>query len=38
MYFIEGDLMKIDLGLSVEDKERVLKMDVIIYVGGFMDI
>ena len=30
MHFIEGDLTKIDLGLSAEDKERVLKTDVII--------
>ena len=34
MHFIEGDLTKIDLGLSAEDKERVLKTDVIIHAGG----
>lgn len=38
MHFIEGDLTKIDLGLSAEDKERVLKTDVIIHAGGPMDI
>lgn len=38
MYFIEGDLTKTDLGLSDEDKERVLHTDVIIHAGGQMDI
>ncbi len=38
MHFIEGDLTKIDLGLSAEDKEWVLKTDVIIHAGGPMDI
>lgn len=38
MHFIEGDLTKIDLGLSAEDKELVLKTDVIIHAGGSMDI
>lgn len=38
MQFIEGGLTKIDLGLSAEDKDRVLKTDVIIYAGGPMDI
>ncbi|AIZ61450.1 MxaA domain-containing protein [Bacillus sp. WP8] len=38
MHFVEGDLTKIDLGLSTEDKERVLKTDVIIHAGGPMDI
>ncbi len=38
MHFIEGDLTKIDLGLSAEDKELVLKTDVIIHAGGPMDI
>ncbi|WP_342502243.1 alpha/beta fold hydrolase [Bacillus sp. FSL R5-0397] len=38
MHFVEGDLTKIDLGLSPEDKERVLKTDVIIHAGGPMDI
>ncbi|WP_342495759.1 alpha/beta fold hydrolase [Bacillus sp. FSL K6-0994] len=38
MHFVEGDLTKIDLGLSAEDKERVLKTDVIIHAGGPMDI
>ncbi|MEH7791809.1 alpha/beta fold hydrolase [Bacillus safensis] len=38
MQFIEGDLTKIDLGLSAKDKERVLKTDVIIHAGGPMDI
>lgn len=38
MHFIEGDLTKIDLGLSDEDKDRVLKTDVIIHAGGPMDI
>ena len=32
------DLTKIDLGLSAEDKELVLKTDVIIHAGGPMDI
>lgn len=34
MHFVEGDLTKIDLGLSPEDKERVMKTDVIIHAGG----
>ncbi|MDH6564888.1 nucleoside-diphosphate-sugar epimerase/pimeloyl-ACP methyl ester carboxylesterase [Bacillus sp. TBS-096] len=38
MHFVEGDLTKTDLGLSAEDKERVLKTDVIIHAGGPMDI
>lgn len=38
MHFVEGDLTKVDLGLSAEDKERVLKTDVIIHAGGPMDI
>ena len=38
MHFIEGDLTKIDLGLSAEDKERVMKTDVMIHAGGPMDI
>ncbi|WP_024423391.1 alpha/beta fold hydrolase [Bacillus safensis] len=38
MHFIEGDLTKIDLGLNPEDKERVLKTDVMIHAGGPMDI
>ena len=38
MHFIEGDLTKIDLGLSAEDKEKALKTDVIIHAGGPMDI
>lgn len=38
MHFIEGDLTEIDLGLSAEDKERILKTDVIIHAGGPMDI
>ncbi|WP_178897301.1 alpha/beta fold hydrolase [Bacillus altitudinis] len=38
MHFVEGDLTKIDLGLSPEDKERVLKTDVMIHAGGPMDI
>ncbi|AWI38097.1 mxaA domain protein [Bacillus safensis FO-36b] len=38
MHFVEGDLTKIYLGLSAEDKERVLKTDVIIHAGGPMDI
>ncbi|MEK3881116.1 alpha/beta fold hydrolase [Paenibacillus sp. FSL M7-0420] len=38
MHFIEGDLTKPDLGLSDEDKERVLRTDVIIHAGGQMDI
>nr|MDH3176165.1 alpha/beta fold hydrolase [Bacillus pumilus] len=38
MHFIEGDLTKVDLGLSAEDKEKVLKTDVIIHAGGPMDI
>ncbi|MEK5337921.1 alpha/beta fold hydrolase [Bacillus sp. FSL M8-0166] len=38
MHFVEGDLTKIDLGLSNEDQERVLKTDVIIHAGGPMDI
>ncbi|MEH7776597.1 alpha/beta fold hydrolase [Bacillus altitudinis] len=38
MHFVEGDLTKIDLGLSPEDKERVLKTDVMVHAGGPMDI
>jgi len=38
MHFIEGDLTKTDLGLSDEDKDRILKTDVIIHAGGPMDI
>ncbi|WWL81047.1 alpha/beta fold hydrolase [Bacillus altitudinis] len=38
MHFVEGDLTKVDLGLSAEDQERVLKTDVIIHAGGPMDI
>ncbi|WP_367912847.1 alpha/beta fold hydrolase [Bacillus pumilus] len=38
MHFVEGDLTKVDLGLSAEDKERILKTDVIIHAGGPMDI
>lgn len=38
MHFIEGDLTKPDLGLSDEDKDRVLNTDVIIHAGGQMDI
>ncbi|KWX86083.1 nonribosomal peptide synthetase MxaA [Paenibacillus riograndensis] len=38
MHFIEGDLTKTDLGLSEEDKDRVLNTDVIIHAGGQMDI
>ncbi|MFP7292021.1 alpha/beta fold hydrolase [Bacillus safensis] len=38
MHFIEGDLTKIELGLSAEDKERVMKTDVMIHAGGPMDI
>ncbi|WP_407708669.1 alpha/beta fold hydrolase [Bacillus altitudinis] len=38
MHFVEGDLTKVDLGLSPEDQERVLKTDVIIHAGGPMDI
>ncbi|ETT55167.1 nucleotide sugar epimerase [Paenibacillus sp. FSL R7-269] len=38
LFFIEGDLTKPDLGLSDEDKERVLSTDVIIHAGGQMDI
>ncbi|MGN7764885.1 alpha/beta fold hydrolase [Paenibacillus sp. 22594] len=38
MHFIEGDLTKTDLGLSDEDKGRVLNTDVIIHAGGQMDI
>ncbi|MDR7250582.1 alpha/beta fold hydrolase [Bacillus pumilus] len=38
MHFVEGDLTKVDLGLSAEDKEKVLKTDVIIHAGGPMDI
>ncbi|WP_024425998.1 alpha/beta fold hydrolase [Bacillus safensis] len=38
MHFVEGDLTKIDLGLNPEDKERVLKTDVMIHAGGPMDI
>ncbi|MBB6604026.1 alpha/beta fold hydrolase [Bacillus pumilus] len=38
MHFVEGDLTKVDLGLSTEDKEKVLKTDVIIHAGGPMDI
>ncbi|MCM2989852.1 alpha/beta fold hydrolase [Bacillus safensis] len=38
MHFIEGDLTKIELGLSAEDKEKVMKTDVMIHAGGPMDI
>ncbi|MGF9724372.1 alpha/beta fold hydrolase [Bacillus safensis] len=38
MHFIEGDLTKIDLGLSAKDMEMVLKTDVMIHAGGPMDI
>ncbi|GAB1305080.1 alpha/beta fold hydrolase [Bacillus altitudinis] len=38
MHFVEGDLTKVDLGLSAEDQERVLRTDVIIHAGGPMDI
>ncbi|EMI13014.1 bifunctional nucleotide sugar epimerase hydrolase [Bacillus stratosphericus LAMA 585] len=38
MHFVEGDLTKVDLGISAEDQERVLKTDVIIHAGGPMDI
>ncbi|WP_254505904.1 alpha/beta fold hydrolase [Bacillus altitudinis] len=38
MHFVEGDLTRVDLGLSPEDHERVLKTDVIIHAGGPMDI
>lgn len=38
LFFIEGDLTKPDLGLSDEDKERVLRTDIIIHAGGQMDI
>ncbi|MEW4192985.1 alpha/beta fold hydrolase [Bacillus altitudinis] len=38
MHFVEGDLTRVDLGLSPEDQERVLKTDVIIHAGGPMDI
>ncbi|WP_342499199.1 alpha/beta fold hydrolase [Bacillus sp. FSL W7-1034] len=38
MHFVEGDLTKVDLGLSPENQERVLKTDVIIHAGGPMDI
>ncbi|MGE6629979.1 alpha/beta fold hydrolase [Bacillus sp. NPDC077027] len=38
MHFVEGDLTKIDLGLNAEDKERILKTDVMIHAGGPMDI
>ncbi|MEK5252034.1 alpha/beta fold hydrolase [Paenibacillus sp. FSL F4-0125] len=38
LHFIEGDLTKPDLGLSDEDKDRVLNTDVIIHAGGQMDI
>ncbi|MNO78403.1 Linear gramicidin synthase subunit D [compost metagenome] len=38
IHFIEGDLTKTDLGLSDEDKDRVLNTDVIIHAGGQMDI
>lgn len=38
MHFIEGDLTKTDLGLSDEDKDKVLNTDVIIHAGGQMDI
>ncbi|WP_458110182.1 alpha/beta fold hydrolase [Bacillus zhangzhouensis] len=38
MHFVEGDLTKVDLGLSAEVKEKVLKTDVIIHAGGPMDI
>lgn len=38
MHIIEGDLTKPDLGLSDEDKEKVLSTDVIIHAGGQMDI
>ncbi|MEH7550820.1 alpha/beta fold hydrolase [Bacillus altitudinis] len=38
LHFVEGDLTKVDLGLSPEDQERVLKTDVIIHAGGPMDI
>lgn len=38
MHFIEGDLTKIDLGLSAKDMEMVLKTDVLIHAGGPMDI
>ncbi|MCY7583459.1 alpha/beta fold hydrolase [Bacillus safensis] len=38
MHFIEGDLTKMDLGLSAKDMEMVLKTDVLIHAGGPMDI
>ncbi|MGE6524471.1 alpha/beta fold hydrolase [Bacillus safensis] len=38
MHFIEGDLTKVDLGLSAKDMEMVLKTDVLIHAGGPMDI
>ncbi|MGA4711449.1 alpha/beta fold hydrolase [Bacillus safensis] len=38
MHFIEGDLTKIDLGLSAKDMKMVLKTDVLIHAGGPMDI
>lgn len=38
MHFIEGDLTKTDLGLSDEDKDKVLSTDIIIHAGGQMDI
>lgn len=38
MHFIEGDLTNPDLGLSDEDKKKVLSTDVIIHAGGQMDI
>ncbi|MCU0155922.1 alpha/beta fold hydrolase [Bacillus safensis] len=38
MHFIEGDLTKMELGLSAKDMEMVLKTDVLIHAGGPMDI
>ncbi|MDF2791100.1 MAG: MxaA protein [Neobacillus sp.] len=38
LQFVEGDLTKKGLGLNAEDKQLVLKSDVIIHAGGPMDI
>ncbi len=38
LQFVEGDLTKTGLGLRDEDKQHVIKSDVIIHAGGPMDI
>ncbi len=35
LQFVEGDLTKQDLGLRDEDKQHVIKSDVIIHAGGW---